>query len=330
VRYNFAESGSQYIPKINGESFTDIALELFCHQYENCEIYRQFSDTIGSSPEVVKDLTSLPFLPVSFFKTHEVVCNGDSPKLVFESSGTTAETPSRHFVYSPELYQASLLAGFRSFYGEPGGYAILALLPSYLERKNSSLVYMAKTLMEEGRHPSNGFYLDEWDKLHEVLQNLEQQGQPSILLGVTFALLDLAAAYPMELRTTIVMETGGMKGRKDELTRAQVHEQLKSSWQLEHVHSEYGMTELLSQAYARQNGRFYPSPSMRVFVRDLNDPLEITTTGTGLLNIIDLANTDSCAFVSTEDIGTVFEDGSFEVLGRIDHAVLRGCSLLAV
>ncbi len=308
------------------------ALELFRYQYHNNDIYRRYCDAMHVDPTAVTDVMQIPFLPIAFFKTHPVVTGSiaEEAPLVFESSGTTGEATSRHQVTDAGIYETSLLRGFGQFYGSPADYAILALLPSYLERKNASLVYMAQTLMNVGKHPSNGFYINEWDKLHDTLEQLEACGTKTLLLGVTFALLDFSEAHPMKLRNTIVMETGGMKGRKTEMTRTEVHEVLRQNLGLSDVHSEYGMTELLSQAYATSDGIFKCTSTMRAFVRDINDPLDISTSGTGALNIIDLANIYSCAFIATEDIGRLATDGSFEVLGRMDHSALRGCSLMAV
>ncbi len=314
----------------DSDNFKQLALEVFRCQHMHNTIYRQYCDALKVNTNAITELTSIPFLPISFFKTHQVVNGMQQQELVFESSGTTAETPSKHYIADAAIYTQSLLQGFEAFYGPVEDYVILALLPSYLERKNASLVYMAKTLMEQGGHAASGFYINEWQQLHEQLQKLEQQKQKVLLLGVTFALLDFAAAYPMKLSDTIVMETGGMKGRREELTREEVHAILKKQWQLEHIHSEYGMTELLSQAYATAEGRFRCTNTMQVFIRDVNDPLEVTENGTGALNIIDLANIHSCSFIATEDIGNISDDGSFRVLGRLDHSALRGCSLMAV
>jgi phenylacetate-coenzyme A ligase PaaK-like adenylate-forming protein len=329
VEFKPDQHWSQYIHKINAGNFEDIALDLFRFQYRHNQIYQEFTNAIHIHPDEVQSIQAIPFLPVSFFKSHKVI-TGDHQEfpLVFESSGTTGAEVSRHYVADAGLYEEALLHGFRRFYGDPSGYAVLAVLPSYLERKNASLVQMAQVLMERSGHPSNGFFLNEWEQLDEVIQRLELDEQPTLLLGVTFALLDLAAAYPMQLSHTLVMETGGMKGRKEEWTRGQVHAYLQSRWGVNKIHSEYGMTELLSQAYAVEGGRFRPCPTMQIMVRDINDPLTTTTTGSGCLNIIDLANVHSCAFIATEDIGKIDEDGSFEVLGRMDHAALRGCSLL--
>jgi len=327
----FQSHRSQYIHKINAESFNVIALDLFQYQYQNNSIYRQFVDALHIDPSTVKEIVQIPFLPISFFKTHCVVTGkAAEPAVVFKSSGTTGEVQSQHLVFDKELYEASLLRGFKEFYGEPRDYVFLALLPSYLERKNASLVYMAEILMKESGHVSNGFYLNEWDALAGVLQQLGERGRKTVLLGVTFALLDFAAAFPMSLKGTIVMETGGMKGRKKEWTREEVHAFLKKQWGLSSVHSEYGMTELLSQAYASESGLFSASATMKVLVRDINDPLQVQEEGAGCLNIIDLANVDSCAFIATEDLGAIHEDRTFEVLGRMDHSALRGCSLMVV
>jgi phenylacetate-coenzyme A ligase PaaK-like adenylate-forming protein len=331
VHYNFGSAGSQYIHNINAESFENIALDLFLHQYQHNLLYRQFTDTLRIIPEEVTSLSRIPFLPISFFKTHKVITGRRiSPVLCFESSGTTGVETSRHFVFRPDLYEASLLDGFNRFYGQPADYAILALLPSYLERQNASLVHMAKVLMEKSGHPANGFYLNEWDDLERVLRTLEANGQPTLLLGVTFALLDFAEHAELSLKHTIVMETGGMKGRKQEWTREQVHAFIKDRFGLDGVHSEYGMTELLSQAYAKKDGYFQCADTMKILIRDINDPLEVRAAGMGCLNIIDLANVDSCAFIATDDIGHIHADGHFEVLGRLDHSALRGCSLMAV
>jgi Acyl-CoA synthetases (AMP-forming)/AMP-acid ligases II len=331
VSYKFELKDKDYLNGINADSFDNIALQLFQHQYHNNVIYRQFTDALKVDPASVKSINKIPFLPIPFFKTYRVITGAVAlPELIFESSGTTGDIPSRHHVADATLYETSLLAGFKAVYGDPSKYAILALLPSYLERSNASLVHMAKVLMRESAHPDNGFYLDEWDRLAEVLSQLQRQKQPVLLLGVTFALLDFADAHPMQLNNTIVMETGGMKGRREEWTRARVHEYLQRQWQLTQVHSEYGMTELLSQAYATSNGIFEPSTTMKVLVRDINDPLDVQLQGSGCLNIIDLANVHSCAFIATEDIGKLNAGGSFEVLGRVDHAALRGCSLMVL
>ncbi len=314
---------------INQSNFDTIALDVFRYQYEHNSIYQQYCNALRINVNNVKNIIEIPFLPISFFKTHKVVDNFHTkPELTFASSGTTGEQTSSHYVSDASIYTTSLLLGFEKHYGSPEQYAILGLLPSYLERKNASLVHMVHTLMNIGNHSSNGFYINEWDKLAEVLTALESKQQKTILIGVTFALLDFAEAYSIPLKNTIIMETGGMKGRKKEMIRAEVHEILTKKFGVSHIHSEYGMTELLSQGYSKGNGLYETTPTMKVFCRDINDPLSTYESGSGCINVIDLANIHSCSFIATEDLGTVYENGSFEVLGRMDHTALRGCSLL--
>jgi phenylacetate-coenzyme A ligase PaaK-like adenylate-forming protein len=331
VPYNFKLINSDYPGILHPGNFADMALQLFRYQYHNNPIYRQFVQALKIKTAKVKTLQHIPFLPISFFKTHKVVTGRHKQlPLVFESSGTTGEATSRHYAYDEHLYMRTLIKGFKRIYGLPEKYVFIGLLPSYLERETSSLVYMAKVLMKESGHPDCGFYLNEFDKLADVLRRLEMQKQPVILLGVTFALLDFAKAYPMQLKNTIVMETGGMKGRRIEWTRPQVHEYLKEQLHVSTVQSEYGMTEMLSQAYAKSDGIFDNSPTMIALVRDINDPLTVDFDGTGCLNIIDMANVHSCAFIATDDIGIVYDNGTFEVLGRADHTALRGCNLMVL
>ncbi len=273
--------------------------------------------------------TAIPFLPISFFKTQDVFI-GEKPVNLFESSGTTQDVKSHHWVQDLSLYEASFLKGFKLFYGNPSNYCIIGLLPSYLERKHSSLVYMVDKLIKASGHTQSGFYLDDFTKLNEVLQNLEKQKQKVWFIGVSFALTDFAIAYPQQLKSTIVLETGGMKGRKEELTRNELHQLLREHLGTSNIHSEYGMTELLSQAYAIKEGVFKCPPWMKVMVAEEEDPTAIKETGRGVLHIIDLANIYSCSFIATEDIGEVFEDGSFAVSGRLDASARRGCSLLVV
>jgi hypothetical protein len=323
----------------NISAFGEKALELFRLQYAGNSLYRQFCDLLGRSPDAPaglpagRALLSIPFLPIRFFKSHRVATGTFREQVIFESSGTTQTGQSRHYVRDQSLYEQSFREAFRIFYGDPRDYCILSLLPSYLERGHSSLVYMADVLMKDSDHPDNGFYLNQFEALAQVLQAQETRGQKTILLGVTFALLDFAEAFPLALKHTIVMETGGMKGRKRELTRAEVHGFLKERWGLREVHAEYGMTELLSQAYSKGDGRFVCPPWMRVVLRGEDDPLSLTDEAgqgrtEGLINIIDLANVHSCAFIATDDLGRLHPDGSFEVIGRMDNADLRGCSLL--
>ena len=312
-----------HLPK---EDFLSICKKIFEWQAMHNEVYKQWVNLNNSS---AKELTSIPFLPISFFKTQEVLI-GPKPKIVFESSGTTQDVVSKHWIQDINLYEQSFLNGFNLFYGAPSNYCIIGLLPSYLERAHSSLVYMVNELIKLSGHIESGFYLDDFLKLDEVLKKLEKEKQPVWLIGVSFALIDFAEAFPQNLKQTTVIETGGMKGRKKELTREELHEALTTQLGISGIHSEYGMTELLSQAYAVKEGIFRCPPWMKVLVADEEDPTALKETGTGILHIIDLANLYSCSFIATEDLGEVFEDGSFKVLGRIDISARRGCSLLLI
>ncbi|MEZ5015984.1 MAG: acyl transferase [Flavipsychrobacter sp.] len=318
-----------YINSINEDNFDEIALQVYNLQISKNKLYGDYTDLVNAKVSKIEDV---PFLPISFFKTHHVCLEGYNNFVrVFESSGTTNQAlKSKHFISNTDIYNASSLKGFTYFFGDPKEYVFLALLPSYLERGNSSLVYMVNMLMQSSNQEEGGFYLNEYEKLASILQQLAKERKKVILFGVTFALLDFATTYPFHMDNVIVIETGGMKGRGKELTREEVHQQLTTSWGIDSVHSEYGMTELLSQAYSKGNGIYKPSKTMKVLVRDINDPLVNHTDGVGILNIIDLANLYSCSFIETEDIGKVYADGSFEVLGRLDNTALRGCSLMAV
>ena len=308
--------------------FVSRALQTFRLQYAGNPLYRQYADALGTRPDQVRTLTEIPFLPVSLFKTHPVRTGDFIPEIVFESSGTTCSFTSRHEVRVLSMYMISFEAGFRRFYGPVEEWCVIGLLPAYLERSNSSLVLMVHELINSSGHPDSGFYLYDHDALHAVLQRLERQGQKTLLIGVTFALLDFAEKYPMSLRHTMVMETGGMKGRRREITRNELHDYLKERLGVPSIHAEYGMTELLSQAWSPGDGLFTCPPWMRALVRREDDPLEVMMQGEGLLNIIDLANVWSCSFLATEDIGRIGPDGRFEVSGRADNSDIRGCSLL--
>jgi phenylacetate-coenzyme A ligase PaaK-like adenylate-forming protein len=312
------------------KTFRANALEVFHYQARHSPVYRDYLAALGVDHTQIKLLEQIPFLPIEFFKSHTVLGEGLESQVVFESSGTTQMTPSRHFVADISLYKKSFSKGFFHFYGDPGQYCILALLPSYLERKGSSLVYMMDRLIKQSAHPDSGFYLDNLEELSSILRKRNADGQATLLLGVSFALLDLAASFPMELGSQIIlMETGGMKGRRAELIRNELHQGLKEAFGNRQIHSEYGMTELLSQAYSPGEGLFKTPPWMSLLIRDPNDPLSLLSAGrTGGINIIDLANIYSCSFIATGDLGKVFEDGSFEVLGRYDHSDIRGCNLL--
>ncbi|TDX00805.1 LuxE/PaaK family acyltransferase [Dinghuibacter silviterrae] len=309
-------------------SFEDEALALFRFQSVHNPLYRDYIRALGVDPGRVNRMTDIPFLPIRFFKTHTVTTTSFDPGLYFESSGTTGSVNSRHWVKDPGLYERSFVEGFRRFYGEPKDWCILGLLPNYLERGHSSLVYMVDHLVRLSGHPAGGFYLYEHERLAQQLDSLEKQGQQTLLIGVTFGLLDFAQEYALPLRHTVVMETGGMKGRREEWTRDQVHSMLRERLGVDAVHSEYGMTELLSQGYSKGGGIFHTVPWMRLLVREEDDPLAVRAEGKGVLNVIDLANVYSCAFIATEDLGNIYPDGGFEVLGRVDNSDIRGCSLL--
>ncbi len=321
----------QDIFKINDpETFRAAALEVFHFQAASVPVYREYLKALGSDLARVKSIEEIPFLPIEFFKTHDVLVEGRAAEVIFESSGTTGISPSMHHVADTALYRESFLRCFHAFYGSPEDLCILALLPSYLERSGSSLVYMMDHLVRWSRHPDSGFYLDNLEELADILRQRNNDGHPTLLLGVSFALLDLADQHPLELWNNItVMETGGMKGRRKELVRNELHELLTEAFRIPTIHSEYGMTELLSQAYSSGGGIFTSPPWMQVLVRDPNDPLSLLGTGqSGGLNMIDLANIHSCSFIATGDLGKGYEDGSFEVLGRFGHSDIRGCNLL--
>ena len=317
--------------KIFGQKdFISFSEDLFQYQVEQNRVYYHFAYKTHNINPDFSEPNLFPFLPISFFKTHEVYCGVDTPSFYFESSGTGNQSVSKHFFRDLAIYKASFTHQFHLQYGSPTEWCIMGLLPSYLERSHSSLVYMVKELMNLSTNPSNGFYLHNHEELYQHLRTLQSGGQKTILFGTTFALLDFSEKYNLPLSNTIIIETGGMKGRREELLREEVHDQLKKAFPQASIHSEYGMTELCSQAYAKENGRFICPPWMKVLVRDEDDPFRITYTGKGALNIIDLANVYSCAFIATDDVGEVFEDGSFSVLGRMDNSDIRGCSLLTV
>jgi phenylacetate-coenzyme A ligase PaaK-like adenylate-forming protein len=313
----------------NEKDFTRIALEVFHFQYQHNILYRSYCDRLNRTPVRVKALQDIPYLPIAFFKSHRVMTGTFDPELNFRSSGTTGTTTSHHFVKSVQVYRQSFLKAFKIFYGNPGDYCILGLLPSYLERGNSSLVYMVEHLIHDSAHPESGFYLHDAERLARTVQELESRGQKTLLIGVTYALLNFAERYPGNLAHTIIMETGGMKGRRQELVRGEVHDVLKRSFGLSSIHSEYGMTELLSQAYSHGEGVFRAPPWMKLLLREESDPFSVRAEGSGVLNVIDLANLYSCSFIATEDGGKV-SGSTFEVLGRVDNSDVRGCSLLAL
>ena len=311
--------------------FNLLALEIFQFQYQNIAVYREFCDFLHVVPAEVSNIAEIPFLPVELFKYKRILDRRSESEFYFSSSGTTTSEPSKHYVANLEIYRKSFRKTFKHFYGDVDNYCILALLPSYLERKDSSLVFMVNDLISESKNPLSGFYLNEYEELAELLQRLNSQGTPVILFGVSFALLDMAHRYRLSLPNTIVIETGGMKGRRNEIIRAELHQELISAWDLQSVHSEYGMTELLSQAYAKEGGIFHCPPWMRVLIRDTEDPLKYLDSGkTGGINVIDLANIYSCSFLATQDLGKRQKQGGFEVLGRFDHSDVRGCNLMVM
>lgn len=309
--------------------FESLAIRLFNYQVEHIPAYREFVRLLGISPEQVDAVSKIPFLPVEFFKNHKVHDASTDPLCCFASSRTTGNEPSRHFVVNPEIYRESYMDGFSRVYGHPSNYCILALLPGYLEREDSSLVYMVDGLMRASGHERNGFYLHNHDLLAESLGFLEKKGAKIMLVGVSFALLDFFERYPLQLNNAIIMETGGMKGKRRELVRSELHDRLRQASGVCSVHSEYGMTELLSQAYAKADGIFSCPPWMRVMVRETDDPFgPFLNDVTGFIHIIDLANVHTCAFLSTKDLGKSWVDGRFEVLGRSDASEVRGCNLM--
>lgn len=324
------EQWNHKIFRVNPDNFEQIALEVFRFQAENNPLYRAYIDILKIKPALIRSLDKIPFLPVRFFKSHEIKTTDFAPAAVFESSGTTASAPGRHFVKDILLYEQSFLQSFELFYGDINNWCIIGLLPSYLERAHSSLVYMTEKLINLSGHPHSGYYLHEFEKLSLVLTELERRMQKTLLIGVTFALLDFAEKFPMPLHYTTVMETGGMKGRRKEMIRNDVHDFLKKAFGIKTVHSEYGMTELLSQAYSAGEGIFNCPRWMKILIRDEEDPFLVKEKGAGTINVIDLANVYSCSFIATDDAGRLYEDGSFEVTGRVDGSDLRGCSLMAV
>ena len=317
---------------INSEAaFTKKAFELFKFQFEENPVYRSFCDLLYRHPSDVQKLEDIPFLPIEFFKTHKVVSSTKDIQQTFTSSGTTGSVVSQHHVADLNLYESSFQKGFAHFYGNIEDYTVLALLPSYLEREGSSLIYMVNDMIQQSKHPKSGFYLDDLDALKQTLLELEASEQKTLLIGVSYALLDLVEFHQFELKHTIIMETGGMKGRRKEMIKSELHSILKKGFGVDTIHSEYGMTELLSQAYSKGNGIFSTPPWMKVLIRDPEDALTILgEKKSGGINIIDLANVYSCAFIATKDLGKIHNNGTFEVLGRFDQSDIRGCNLMVL
>lgn len=311
----------------NSEAFEKTALELFQYQAEYVSIYKEFIKHLGISIEHVDNIYDIPFLPIEFFKQNIILDQKVlDDTLCFSSSGTTGMSTSKHYVPDPFIYERSFLKAFKAFYGEPTDYIFIALLPSYLERTGSSLIYMCDRLIKDSFDERSGFYLNEFSTIKEIIEN--SSDKKIFLIGVTYALLDFAEQLPFKMKNTIVMETGGMKGKRKELLRSDVHEILKSAFQLSEIHSEYGMTELLSQAYSKGHGIFECPSWMKVLIREVHDPLSYTDNRSGGINVIDLANIHSCAFIATQDLGRKVSENEFEVLGRFDNSDIRGCNLL--
>ena len=312
------------------KEFIKTALKVFRFQFDNNLIYQTFCNYLNKNKENVKEINQIPFLPITFFKSHKITSTDFNPEAIFTSSGTTSTINSKHFVKDLNIYERSFTNAFSQFYGNVQDYCILALLPSYLEREGSSLVYMTKCLIEKSNHKNSGFYLHNLDELSDILKELDQDGENILLIGVTYALLNLAEKYKLSLKNTIIMETGGMKGMRKELVREELHNILQKAFGVSHIHSEYGMTELLSQAYSLGEGKFQCPHWMKILVRDTEDALQIIPNGkTGGINVIDLANIYSCSFIATQDLGKNHDD-YFEVLGRFDTADIRGCNLLSL
>ncbi|MRI01860.1 acyl transferase [Kriegella sp. EG-1] len=311
--------------------FENFALEVFRYQYQNNTVYNQFCNQLNRTDLTVKNVANIPYLPISFFKTKQVLTNSLESEIIFTSSGTAGTETSKHYVANINLYKKSYMAAFKHFYGSVSEYCILALLPAYLEREGSSLIYMVQDLINKSKHPDSGFYLNDFKKLQNKLKQLEASGTKTLLIGVSFALVDMVEKFKFQLNNTIVMETGGMKGRRKEIVREELHHILKNGFGVKKIHSEYGMTELLSQAYSVGEGIFKTPPWMKIIIRDTEDPLSFKPIKkSGGVNIIDLANKESCSFIATQDLGKVYKDGSFEILGRFDNSDVRGCNLMAI
>lgn len=309
--------------------FDQAALSIFRHQAANCAVYKDYIHHLRIHPGEINEVKQIPFLPIAFFKNHSILSNNHPIEITFSSSGTTGMVQSSHHVTDVHLYEQSYLKAFEHFYGKVEEYCFLALLPSYQQRAGSSLIYMVNDLIEKSNHSQSGYFLYNHDELMETLMKLKAAKQPTVLIGVTYALLDFIEKYDIDFPGLIVMETGGMKGRRKEMVREELHSQLTKGFGIDSIHSEYGMTELLSQAYSLGEGLFQCPAWMRVYIRDTNDPLSLIQTGrTGGINVIDLANVNSCSFIATQDLGRMDSKGNFEVLGRFDNADIRGCNLL--
>ena len=307
--------------------FKNKAITLFHEQFNKNFIYNQYCKLLKIKPNQVNELKHIPFIPIQFFKTHKIVCNNDKITHLFKSSGTGG-SKSINYVSDINLYVKSFSKCFENFYGPIKDYVFLGLLPSYLEQKNSSLVYMIDYFIKESKYNESEFYLNDYKKLNKVLIKLRKENKRIILFGVSYALLDFIEKYPINIRNLIVIETGGMKGRRIELTREELHSRLSKGFNVENIHSEYGMTELFSQAYSKQKGIFKNPPWMKTLIRDINNPFAVSNTGRGAINVIDLANINTCAFIASDDIGEIFDDFSFKINGRLSESEIRGCNLM--
>jgi phenylacetate-coenzyme A ligase PaaK-like adenylate-forming protein len=313
----------------NEQEFNDVALQIFRYQAQNCLVYKKFIEGLKIDCTNVFSISEIPFLPVEFFKSHRIISNNEDADVIFTSSGTTGVVTSSHYVTDVTWYTESFRKAFTLFYGDVKDYIVLALLPSYLEREGSSLIYMAADLIKESAKLDSGFYLYNHEELYERLKKQKKEKKTTLLIGVTFALLDFTEKYNLNFPELIVMETGGMKGRRKEMIREELHGLLCKGFGTENIHSEYSMTELLSQAYSKGKGIFNCPPWMKIMIRDPNDPLSnLGNEKTGGINIIDLANINSCSFIATQDLGKIYTDNSFEILGRFDNSDIRGCNLL--
>ncbi|WP_456422720.1 LuxE/PaaK family acyltransferase [Lutibacter sp.] len=315
----------------NASDFARISLEIFKYQAENNSIYKEFINYLHIDIKGVKSINQIPFLPIQFFKSHKIISSKEKTQQLFLSSGTTGNKQSKHFVTDISVYEKSFKKGFEYFYDSIDNYTILALLPSYLEREGSSLIYMVNNFIENSKKSKSGFYLNNLDELYKNLLELDKNNEKIILIGVSFALLDLVEKYKFQLKNTIIMETGGMKGRRKELIREELHQILCEGFGVKKIHSEYGMTELLSQAYSKGNGIFECPPWMKILIRDTEDALTLLPNGkSGGINVIDLANINSCSFIATQDLGKTYTNNTFEVLGRFDNSDIRGCNLMVM
>ena len=337
MNFTLTQAPQNIIQHTTPQNFVENTLQVFNFQYANNEVYKSYCDLLHIDPIKIDRIENIPFLPIQFFKSKIIKTTPFETDIVFESSGTTGAVNSKHFVKDVSLYEQSFMQAFKQFYGNEKDYCIIGLLPSYLERKGSSLVYMVDSLIQKYGNKQSGFYLYDYEKLKQVLLEYEAAKQPTILIGVTYALVDFAEQHTMQLNHTTIMETGGMKGRREELTRKEVHSLLINKLGVQTVHSEYGMTELLSQAYSKSNGIFYCPAWMKILVRSEDDPFDITAAenlndgyATGAVNVIDLANFYSCSFIATDDAGKLFADNSFEITGRLENSDIRGCSLMVL